>query len=543
MAFFDAREAEQGQTIDADVCIVGAGAAGITLAQQFIGTSCRVVLVESGDRVFRHRPQFLYRGENKGVANFPTTHSRFRMFGGSTTRWGGQCRPLTPLDFERRDEIPYSGWPFSADHLSPYYERAQSICSLSPHGYAPEAWSQRVGNPLSVTGDLLETRIFQFSHPTDFGQVYSDPLQAAGNVEVWLNANILSIDSCETGRRVTALQAASFNGKRVTFRARYFILACGGIENPRILLASRDSNPRGLGNGHDLVGRFFMDHPYFLTGYYSPSAPAFSRNFFTIEDYDRMGSEQKVLAALAVKENLLRERGVNGAAIFFERRPDYKTQPSYFTLPGRSFTHMMNILTHNDVPNRDFGRHLWRIMQGVDVVGRNLFRQVKERTKPCPRLGLRTILETTPNPDSRVTLTDRRDSLGMQRVCVDWRLNDRDLEGAKLLFSFVRKEFARLELGHLVEDHSVDAAGWPQSMTGGKHHMGTTRMHRDPKQGVVDPDCRLHETENLYIAGSSVFPTGGYVNPTLTIVALAVRLADHLKTELARKSSALIPEA
>ena len=534
MEFFDARQADPEQTVTADICIVGAGAAGIALAREFIGTPFRVALVESGDRVFRHRTQFLYKGENKGIANYPITHSRFRMFGGSTTRWGGQCRPLTPLDFERRDAIPHSGWPFDADHLQPYYDRAQTVCHLGTRDYAPDSWLDRTANRLSVPSESLETRIFQFSHPTDFGQTNCDALGAAANVEVWLNANVVKVDSCEPARSVSGIRAASFNGKQLTFKAQFFVLACGGIETPRLLLSSRDGNPKGLGNSHDLVGRFFMDHPYFLTGYFDPADPALSRNDFTIEDYDRVGSEQKALAALAVKESLLRDRGVNGAALYFERRPDYKTQPAYFSPPGRSFTHLMNIVTHSDVPDRHFWRHLRTVLLGIDTVGGNLYRQAKEKTKPCPRLGLRTILETTPNPDSRVTLTDRRDFFGMQRVSVDWRINSRDLEGADLLFELIRKEFSRLGLGRLVEDRALNTDGWPQSMTGGKHHMGTTRMHDDRKQGVVDPTCRLHETENLFIAGSSLFPTGGYVNPTLTIVALAIRLADHLKTKLAR---------
>jgi len=532
MGFFDTRQLDHGAPIDADVCIVGAGAAGITLARELIGARCRVALLESGDLVFRHRAQFLYRGENRGVDNFPTTHSRFRMFGGSTTRWAGQCRPLTPLDFERRDTIPYSGWPFGFDHLAPFYRRAQPVCNLPSDDFDPLSWSRREGNSLSVPSDRLDSKVFQFSYPRDFGRSYRQELEAAPNIDVYLNANVIQIETGDGGDSVTGVRVATFNKKQIRFVAPFFVLACGGIENPRLLLASRDANPNGLGNRFDLVGRFFMDHPYFLSGYYDPASPALSRNFYTIDSYDRVGREQKAHAALALKEPLLRKSGVNGAALYFVRRPRYKMLPAYFSPAGRSFTHMMDIMSHSDVPNRRFGQHLCNILRGLDVIALNLSRQALEPFRPRPLLGLRTILEATPNPDSRVTLTQRRDPFGLPRVSVDWRLNRRDLDGFKELLSTIRAEFDRLGLGRLVEDDAVDEAGWPQSMTGGKHHIGTTRMHVDPREGVVDPNCRVHGMSNLYIAGSSVFPTSGCVNPTLTIVALTIRLADHLKQKL-----------
>ena len=533
MGFVDTRQLDHGTAVEADLCIVGAGAAGIALAREFIGSRRRVVLVESGDLVFRQRTQRLYAGENRGVDNHPTTQSRFRMFGGSTTRWAGQCRPLRPLDFERRAAIPHSGWPFGFEALAPYYRRAQPVCNLPSCDYDPEFWSRREKNPLSRPSDPLDSLVFQFSDPKDFGRIYRDELAAAPNIEVYLNANVIRIESDAAGREVTGLQAATFNGKRIGFGARAFVLACGGIENPRLLLASRDADPAGLGNRFDLVGRFFMDHPYFLNGYYEPADPKLARNFYTIEDYDRVGREQKINAAFCLKESVLRETGLNGAALYFVRRPRYKTLPAYFSPAGRSFIHMVNVAGRKVEPDRRFGRHLSNIARGLDVVALNLGRQALESLRPRPLLGLRTILEATPNPDSRVTLTPQRDPFGLPRVAVDWRLNRSDLEGFRRLMSALREAFARLGLGRLVEDEAVDAAGWPQSMSGGKHHMGTTRMHDDPKKGVVDAACRVHGMGNLYVAGSSLFPTGGSVNPTLTIVALAIRLADRLKQDLA----------
>jgi choline dehydrogenase-like flavoprotein len=531
VAFHDARRLNAA-VITADICIVGAGAAGISFAREFAGHPCRVALIESGDFEFHHRPQMLYLGENTGTANYSTARSRIRMFGGSTTRWGAQCRPLDPLDFAERNGIAHSGWPFTCDELEPHYRRAQRICNLGPYDYSLSAWRSADGGALQVDDARLETKIFQFSFPSDFGQIYRAELGSAPNIDIYLNANVVDIEVDEHARQVTGLCVATFNDRRIRFVATTYLLACGGIENARLLLASNRVASAGVGNQHDLVGRFFMDHPYFLLGYYQPARPQHDRSIYVIDDYEHVGSEQKANAALSLSESTLREEELNACAVYFVRRPLYKTLPEYFSPSAKSFIHLIDVLRHHELPDRRLGRHVHNIVSGFSDVGRSLGRQIVHTVRPRSTLALRAVLETTPNPDSRVTLGARKDRFGMPRVQVDWRLNDRDKRGLERLMEIMRAEFARLKLGSLIEDHAQDSSGWPNSMTGGKHHMGTTRMHADERKGVVDPNCRVHGCANLYIAGSSVFPTGGFANPTLTIVALAVRLADHIKSRL-----------
>ena len=532
MPFFDARQMDSSVVLRADVCVVGAGAAGLAIAKEFAGRGLRIALLESGDFSFRHRTQFLYWGENIGRESVSTVHSRFRMFGGSTTRWSGQCRPLDAIDFEARKGIPYSGWPFGLDHLEPHYRRAQEFCNLGPYDYTASAWARDGDSMLPVDSPELDTKIFQFGFPSDLGRVYRTTLESAPNIQVYLNANVVAIDLDEYSRNVTGLRIATFNGKRLSITAGAYVLACGGIENPRLLLASDRVMQNGVGNHNDLVGRFFMDHPYLLLGHFEPSADHRGRTLYTIEDYALVGKEQKANAAFALNEQTLREEGINNCVLYFVRRPNYKTRPEYFSVGGKSFAHLVDVLRHQEIPDQHFGRHIKNAIGGLRDVGVSLARQAAELAKPQPRLGLRAVLETTPQPNSRVTLGDRRDHFGVPRVRINWALNPEDQRGLTRLLAALRGEFSRLHLGHLVEDHSTDEAGWPRSMTGGKHHMGTTRMHVDPRQGVVDANCRVHGLSNLYIAGSSVFPTGGYANPTLTIVALAIRLADHVKAQL-----------
>jgi choline dehydrogenase-like flavoprotein len=450
------------------------------------------------------------------------------MFGGSTTRWAGQCRPLERMDFERRDWVPHSGWPFSKDHLEPFYRRAQVVCGLGPYDYDSGAGSSNGVRPLPVDPCTLDVRIYRFSHPTDFGKAYQAELEAARNVDVYLHADVVEIDVDSDVRRVTGLIVATTPDARVRFTADRYVLACGGIENARLLLASNRIAKAGLGNAHDLVGRFYTDHPFLFAGWFEPSRPELEHTLHIV-DYDRIGWEQRAHAALALPERTRRAECLNDCAVYFVRRPSYKIQPAYFSAGVQSLAGLADMLSGLDPLDRSALGHLRAFLGGLPDVGRTLGRRVVEAARPCSRLALRTAIETTPNPESRVKLGTRRDALGMPVVMVDWRINADDQRGLARLYDIARTELERLGIGKLVENLSRDAEGWPTSMTGGMHHMGTTRMHDDPRQGVVDASSRVHDLANLYVAGSSVFPTGGVANPTLTIVALALRLADHLK--------------
>lgn len=526
--FLSGRELESGAEVRVDICIAGAGAAGIAIARALIGTGKRVALLAGGGTAFDRRAQELYRGWNAGTEAFSPYTSRARVYGGATTLWAGQCRPFDAIDFERRDWVPDSGWPFDRRYLEPWYERAQAVCNLGPYDYAPSSWTTDGRAPLPVDPTCLEVRIYQFAWPTDFGAAYREELAAAPNVDVYLNSHVVEIELDPDVRRVVALKVAMLGGRRARVVAEGYVLACGGLENPRLLLASNAVATRGVGNEHDLVGRYYTDHPYFFMGRFEPSRPEYDRSLHVIEDYKRVGWEQRAHAAVALPERIIRTEQLNGSAVYFIRRPGYKTDPVYFRPAVRSFTRLVDATRQRDLPGANVGRYLRQIASGIPDVARSLARQAAERFAPRPTLALRTALEATPNRDSRVSLARDRDELGVPRVQVDWRLNASDRRGLERLHEVMRAEFARQGVGHVVEDLTVDSAGWPVSMSSGMHHMGTTRMHDDPTRGVVDANCRVHGVANLYIAGSSVFPTGGVANPTLTIVALALRLAATL---------------
>jgi choline dehydrogenase-like flavoprotein len=530
--FFDARKLDDDTTIDVDVCVAGSGAAGISLAREFLGQPVRIALLESGELRFAHRPQFLNIGEDVGIENHAPSHSRFRIFGGSTARWGGKCRPLDPIDFEARSWIPYSGWPFSYADLEPWYRRAHKVCNLGACTWtAPKA-----DETLSLAGaaGALENQIFHFSHPRDFGQAFRPEFEGAANVDVFLHSNVVEIEVDPDVRKVTGIRVATLNGRRHRIRARAYVLACGGLENPRLLLASNRVAPAGLGNEHDLVGRFFMDHVYLLTGYFEPALPDYARGLHIIQDLKRTGSDQPSHTGVALSRRVLCEEQLNGCVAYFIRGPRFVTLPEYSTPEVRSFVHLIKALRDWKLPAGQLGRHVVKALKGYKDIGILLGYSAADLVYPRPRLGFRLVAETTPRPDSRVMLSHRRDALGIPRIRVDWRLNATDRRGPDRLRELMHRAVGQGGLGRLVDHPAENGNGWPASLKGGKHHMGTTRMHADPKQGVVDPDCRVHSLANLYVAGSSVFPTCGYANPTFTIVALALRLADHLKERLRR---------
>ena len=529
MALLDARRRVPERPLPVDLCIIGAGAAGIALAREFIGSRWRVVVLESGGLRHSPRVQRLYAGENVGLPSYAPAYSRFRVFGGSTTRWPAQCRPLDPLDFEARPGIARSGWPFDHRHLEAWYPRAQAVCGLSV-GQGP-AWAPDPGTrPLA--SDELEPILFRFGYPRDFGEAYRREFERSANVDVLLGASVVEIEPAPDLRSIRAVRARLFEGPAFQVEARAYVLACGGIENARLLLASNRIAPAGVGNQQGLVGRFFMDHPYLTTGHLVPAAPQLADAPYVIRSYKRVGLDQTSHLGFALTQQIRRAQELTGCSAYFFRCLASEAAPEQFSRAGKARLRLAELLEHRTFAGAAVGRHLWQAAKGCRDVGLTLARRASEVIRPSYRLAFRTILETTPRPDSRVTLGTARDRLGMPLVRVDWRISESDRRGLERLRRAMAAAIQRNGLGTLIDDPGVDDTGWPPSMEGGKHHMGTTRMHPNPKQGVVDPDCRVHEIANLYVAGSSVFPTSGYANPTFTIVALALRLADHLTTRL-----------
>jgi choline dehydrogenase-like flavoprotein len=513
-----ANNVTRGSTLRADVCIVGAGAAGISLARELTGGRHSVIVLESGAFEFSEDTQDLYAGTNSGLP-YDVFGSRLRFFGGSTNHWAGQCRPFDPADFEARDWVPNSGWPFGRSELLPYYERAQEMCDLGPFEYDVDWWLDRMKDVDALLDtNKVRTAVYQIGPATQFGTKYRKVLVDAENVNVMLGANVVNVRL--DGNRVAGVDVKTLEGNEFAVDAKLVVLALGGIENARLLLASRFQRPAGLGNTNDLVGRYFMDHTLVAFGrlLLGEAAPVPALHYFVGVPMKKAGfpdlknlAPRFLFGQFVLTPRATRDAQIpNFAAMLSGLRNGQDTQG----ITGSDIAALVG-----DVEGRT----------GVERPTLEMITITGETRKGSDHFELQINMEPTPNPDSRVTLTGELDALGVPRVDLRWAFHPNDFASMERGAAILAREFGRRGLGRV---HLGPAETLPLKY--GNHHMGTTRAHKRATQGVVDANCEVHDVANLYVAGSSVFPTGGFSNPTLTIVALALRLAKRVDKVLAR---------
>jgi choline dehydrogenase-like flavoprotein len=500
--FVDARSVDDGHVFQSQVCIVGAGAAGITLALELASARVDVTLVESGDFQLDPKTQGLYAGRIVGGDYPPIQLSRLRYFGGTTNHWGGACVPLDPFEFEAHPWIPHSGWPIGRADLDPYYQRAREVIGLpQPHFRFDPAEKGGAQDPplLGANNRDWQTVIFRRPQPepTRMGQKYRDAVRSHPRIRCVLNANAVELLPGESGREITGLRARTLSGRKLAFRARRFAICMGSIESARLLLASDSKIRGGIGNQHDLVGRFFADHGFRMTG----------RIYITREPAPPWLQEERFL---------LSDPGPDATPdlVGFASQPAFRRRNRLF---GFGLIAHVDPGVWDDYRSMIGVRELVAASQGKGNAG-----------KPAgSRRAIRLyyIAEKAPNPESRVTLQPERDALGMRRVAIGLNLQARDWDSVNENVRLFSAAVARSGLGRM---RLVDPNGLPWCEGIGGHQTGTTRMSDDPKQGVTDRNGQVHGVGNLYLCGGSLFPTAGWQHPTLTIFALALRLADHL---------------
>lgn len=513
----DARTLPSGTVLEGDLCIVGAGASGITIAREFANSPLKVLLLEGGGFEFDPRLQELYRGEIVGLPYFPLQAAALHFFGGTTNHWAGYCSLLEPIDFEKRDWVPHSGWPITRADLDPFYARAHTVLELGPYKYDAADWKKGDADRVPLLGDsrVVWTKMWQFSPPTRFGVKYRDEIVKSPNIHLYTHANVVEVEANEGVTAVQSVLVRGFDGKEFRARAKRFVLACHTIQNARLLLASNRRARAGLGNANDLVGRYFMEHFEMPSGELALADPQSTKT--RLYELAHLGGPPR--GELVLRPEIQREHRILNGTANVEAGNYGDEVPSTFQFID---TVMMN--------------KMWAWEKGgkkgpppIAVAAAAL----APRDKGPPRFyHMMTRQEQAPNPDSRVTLSAEKDALGVPRAKLDWRVTDLDKRSIRTFYELLGREMGRSGTGRVqIKDWLLsDDKTWPSFISGGWHHMGTTRMHTDPKRGVVDPNCKIHGLANLYIGGAAVYPTAGAANPTLTLVALSLRLADHLKT-------------
>lgn len=495
----EARTVADGEVVEADVCVAGGGVAGLVTALELEEAGVRVALVEGGES--------LEEGEVEGDYP-PLSSTRAGGLGGTAALWtaelapgqlGARYAPLAPIDFEAREGIAWSGWPFGRAHLEPFYARGRELCRTGPFDDAASAQN----------GDVADVA---FGHgPRDvFTRELPDRLARSDSVRAFVGGTAVDVE--REGDAVSALRVATGPGRSFAVRARDFVLALGGVESARFLLLA------GLGNAHGLVGRFFMDHPTARCRL-DPSPDALPR--LGVYDIRRVNGHVALTAFGLAEETLHRRRLPNGG---------------FFVVPAPGASRRLGDLAAaahrrvaRAVPALAATTRLTARSALLNTLGVGTVSGWSRLRRPPSAFDVYHVLELPPEPERRVELGSRRDELGRPVARLRWFVSDAELDAHERAEQLVVGALDRAGLGRLTTAREVGDELHPTA----HHHLGTTRMAGDPSRGVVDADGRVHGVPNLYVTGGSVFPTAGYVNPTLTIVALASRLAAHLREKAA----------
>jgi choline dehydrogenase-like flavoprotein len=488
-------KSSNSKRLEADVVIVGTGPAGMSLALEFLNTKHSVILVESGNFGAQKAINDLNKGERTGQKYFDLSKCRSRYFGGSSNCWSGWCAPFTPSDFEAHEWLPHSGWPVSFKDIEPFYGKASQRLQLNKRGFSGSAWRGK-DTPLWKMAPLLETNVFKFSRPTRFGKRYRKQIQKAKNINCLLNATVTQINMEANQKAVRDLTVShSLSKKTVLLKGKQYVLATGGIENARLLLTSNHQQPKGIGNEHDNVGRYFMEHPHlYAEGRFLNSTAFDSMKLYTRHKNRRqwIRGYLSVPSEIRQKEQILSMSMCLGALKKGELNDD----------------------------DRDIAQSATSF-DGTQLI------ETKDKTLFYTDVRV----EQAPNPASRVTLSDKKDRLGVPKASLNWQLTDLDHQSVLKTQTILGRALGAQGLSRL-KLMIDDKTRYTKRVQGGCHHMGTTRMHEDPRFGVVDKNCKVFNVDNLYVAGSSIFTTSSAANPTLTLVAFALRLAKWLKGEL-----------
>jgi len=519
--------AADGQPLEADLCIVGAGAAGLALATQFLNTPVRVIVLESGLSGPDVVSADLNTLESVGLRHDGGREGRIRSFGGTTLAWGGQLLPLRASELAERPWVPHSGWPLALAELQPYYRRVEAMLATDGPPYDEGVWVRLGMIPPALDSREYCVRFSQWAAlgRRNFALRWRRDIARSVNLRVLLDATAVGVRATPAGDHCEGIEIRSRSGRAALVRARAFVVACGGIEAARLLLASPNREGNGVANRSGLVGRFFQDHVSYFAGEVHTSARRAVQHWF---DPRYMGGTLFSVKMEPTDEVMRREAWLNVMGHIAFQVPE--------ALGWLELRRIMRSMQAGRLELPSFAEGLAMARGSVEltrlVLGRWLSK--RRRSPGTARILLMVDVEQAPNPESRVSLDTTTDALGMRRARLEWRMTDLE---RRTLVGFARKlagELERLGVGRirLAPEPDFDTRDTLGSARDIFHHMGTTRMSSSPRTGVVRPDLRCHEIANLYIAGPSVFPASGIANPTFTALALCLRLAEHLKIVL-----------
>ncbi len=530
--------------LNCDVCIVGSGAAGAVLYDILARTKARVVLLESGGLSVETDTQELNEGVTRIDGKKPKrevtdlVHNRLRCLGGTTGHWGGGCMPFDEVDFAARDWVSNSGWPIDGVELLPFYREAKRYVEISTDIFDEKIWNALgIAPPYkfnfnevstvfeSRSGFLAKDGYLNWAGPVLFKKYLLTPeVEKSANLVVY-NATLTNLSSNSAGL-VQFGEVSNLKLQKIKVRAKTFVLASGGFENPRILLAANQG--AGIGNETDCVGRYYLAKPYgFPADLVCPDkkiATELAWNF----QYYKVGRNRGHLF-LSFKKPVQKQHQLLNTGIYLLGEYDRNSAMSRIAMSVRNKLHPGN--------NPDSNFHFSDVVQllsELDEVILNGYRKLTNKGVRAPmlqRVPLFCIQEQVPDRRSRISLTREKDRFGVNKLLLDWHYGKQDIENVDKVLQLLASTARDLGWGRIEyrKEAAIDSGDPFRGFRDAAHPSGATRMSTDPRTGVVDRNLKVHTAKNLYVCGSSVFPTNSHISPTYTIVALAVRLAEHLK--------------
>lgn len=516
----DARHFLSKQQIEADVCIIGGGVAGIVLARELQSSFEKIVILESGEESFKQKNQDLYSARTIKTHYFNSEKSRLRMLGGSSNHWENNTAEFLPSDFEKKNWIENSGWPIQYDDINKYYIDAADYCGTGRDGYAPSHWTANLpGKDDFSKSEKIKLGFSKHaSPPTRFFFKFKKELIASNVINIIQSANVTALKFRESDKKIESATFKRLYGEHEhEVKAKVFILATGGIENARLLLHFNSQNNNALGNRYNNVGAYFMDHPTLRPAQFYP------KQNFKLTGLESKDSHRSIYNFYKLSDEIVEKHKLSNMKISF-----FEASKSFLSHSISSMHILKEGYDKATIPD-DFFDHIGNIIGDLDTLyDAFTHKSGSHRKDDFGGYFVHVMMEQTPDRNNRILLSDETDALGIPKVDINWTFNDKDVSSMWKGLEILANEVGLLEIGRirLLKERSPRLLA--SQMGFGHHHMGTTRMSDNVKTGVVDSNQKVFGTNNMFIAGSSVFPTGSHVPPTLTIVATSLRLAKYI---------------
>jgi choline dehydrogenase-like flavoprotein len=554
--FIDAETFDSGVTVHTGIVIVGAGPAGIVLALELAKAKYEVTLIEGGQFRFSESIQKLNDASHFDPQfHAPMSDCTRRQVGGTSNIWGGRCLPYDPVDFDPRPYIPYSDWPVSYSELEKYFQKTCDYCLCGSAEFNVNGipnLKQKSIIPGLPDEEVLTSTLERWSLPTNFGKEYFQQLKANQHIKLIYGLNCIKIETSEQDSyKVHHLLNKTMSGKVIYVAAQKYVLAGGALNTTRLLLASDQQHPNGIGNHSGLLGKFYMGH---LSGDIAtvrfttpPQKTIFGfdrdpdhiyirRRFSFTRDFLHDKELPNIVAWLGAPKfgDPSHKNGILSSAYVALNMPILKDRLTSTAMRNSAIGEDNKGIFHAHIQNiiRDIGKTL------TFLPGFGYERFIARRKVPAlfvysaaNEYPLHYHSEQVPNVNSHVSLSTEKDILGMRKLDIKLQFTQQDIDGIVKAHQYWDQHLRKHNCGYLKYlTDDPEARIWDQAGDG-FHQVGTTRMSNTANDGVVDTNCKVHGFSNLFIASSSIFVTSGQANSTFMIIAFALRLAGYLKQQ------------